>query len=163
MQENEDSPALRAVVLGYLRLILEYCKRIYLRQLAKEDNSSSDILKRFHGLLRTYYLDGRQMDLGVPSVQYFAERLAYSPRYLGDVVHKSTDGIPGEIISGRCVSSLNMPENMCSVADDEFVAVITVEGFFASGHDAGTDAEFRSGQDSGTSDQTSYGIFVLFH
>ncbi|MBE6253825.1 MAG: helix-turn-helix domain-containing protein [Bacteroidales bacterium] len=92
LQENEDSPALRAVVLGYLRLILEYCKRIYLRQLAKEDNSSSDILKRFHGLLRTYYLDGRQMDLGVPSVQYFAERLAYSPRYLGDVVHKSTGG-----------------------------------------------------------------------
>ena len=91
-EENEDSPALRAVVLGYLRLILEYCKRIYLRQLAKEDNRSSDILKRFHGLLRTYYLDGRQMDLGVPSVQYFAERLAYSPRYLGDVVHKSTGG-----------------------------------------------------------------------
>ena len=77
-----------------------------------EDGTPEDILKRFHGLLRTYYLDGRQMDLGVPSVQYFAERLAYSPRYLGDVVHKSTGGIPGEIISGRCVSSLNMPENM---------------------------------------------------
>ena len=57
-----------------------------------EDGTPEDILKRFHGLLRTYYLDGRQMDLGVPSVQYFAERLAYSPRYLGDVVHKSTGG-----------------------------------------------------------------------
>ena len=92
LQENEDSPALRAVSLGYIRLILEYCQRIYLRQLSKEDNTSSDILKRFHNLLRNYYLDGRQMDLGVPSVQYCAERLAYSPRYLGDVIHKASGG-----------------------------------------------------------------------
>ena len=92
LQENEDTPALRNVILGYIRLILEYCQRIYLRQLSREDKTSSDILKRFHNLLRQYYLDGRQMDLGVPSVQYCAEQLAYSPRYLGDVIHKSTGG-----------------------------------------------------------------------
>ncbi len=92
LQENEDTPALRNVILGYIRLILEYCQRIYLRQLSKEDKTSSDILKRFHSLLRQYYLDGQQMDLGVPSVQYCAEQLAYSPRYLGDVIHKSTGG-----------------------------------------------------------------------
>ena len=90
LQEHEDSPALRSVILGYIRLILEYCQRIYLRQLSKEDKISSDILKRFHNLLREYYLDGKQMDLGVPTVQYCAEQLAYSPRYLGDVIHKST-------------------------------------------------------------------------
>ena len=92
LQENEDSPILRAVILGYIRLVLEYCQRIYLRQLSKEDNTSSDILKRFHNLLRQYYFDGLQMELGVPSVQYCAEQLAYSPRYLGDVIHKSTGG-----------------------------------------------------------------------
>ena len=92
LQENEDSPALRAVCLGYIRLILEYCQRIYLRQLSREDKDSSDLLKRFHNLLREYYLDGRQMDLGVPSVQYCAEQLAYSPRYLGDVIHKASGG-----------------------------------------------------------------------
>ena len=32
------------------------------------------------------------MDLGVPSVRYCAEQLAYSPRYLGDVIHRSTGG-----------------------------------------------------------------------
>ena len=92
LQENEDSSSLRVVILGYIRLILEYCQRIYRRQLTKKDNTSSDILKRFHRLLREYYLDGRQMDLGVPSVQYFAEKLAYSPRYLGDVIHKASGG-----------------------------------------------------------------------
>ena len=92
LQENADTPVLRSVILGYIRLILEYCQRIYLRQLSKDDSNSSDILKRFHNLLRDYYLDGRQMALGVPSVSYCAEQLAYSARYLGDVIHKSTGG-----------------------------------------------------------------------
>ena len=92
LQENADSAALRAVILGYIRLILEYCDRIYQRQLSKEDKASSDLLKRFHQLLRDYYLDGRQLDLGVPSVQYCAGELAYSPRYLGDVIHRATGG-----------------------------------------------------------------------
>ena len=39
LQENEDSPALRAVILGYIRLVLEYCQRIYQRQLSQEDTS----------------------------------------------------------------------------------------------------------------------------
>lgn len=92
LQENADSPALRTVVLGYIRLILEYCNRIYQRQLSKEDNTSSDLLKRFNSLLREYYFEQRQLDLGVPSVQYCADQLAYSARYLGDVVHKATGG-----------------------------------------------------------------------
>ena len=92
LQENSDSAVLRSVILGYIRLILEYCNRIYLRQLSKEDKSSSDILKRFHNLLREYYLDGRQLDRGVPSVRYCADQLAYSARYLGDVIHKATGG-----------------------------------------------------------------------
>lgn len=92
LEENADSPALRLVILGYIRLVLEYCQRIYQRQLSREDKASSDLLKRFHQLLRDYYLEGRQMDLGVPTVQYCAGQLAYSARYLGDVIHKATGG-----------------------------------------------------------------------
>ena len=64
---HDDSPSLRNILLGYLHLILEYCNRIYLRQLSEEDNGNSDLLKRFHDLLQ-------------------------SPRYFGDIVHKATGG-----------------------------------------------------------------------
>lgn len=37
-------------------------------------------------------VNGMQMELEVPSVQYCAGQMAYSPRYLGDVIHKSTGG-----------------------------------------------------------------------
>ena len=92
LQENEDSPSLRQLMLGYIHVILEYCNRIYLRQISAVDKDSTDILKRFHQLLVGYYADGKQLENGVPTVGYCASRLAYSPRYLGDMIHKATGG-----------------------------------------------------------------------
>lgn len=90
LQSHEDAPALRAVLLGYLRLILEYCDRIYRRQLSQKDGDKADLLKRFHVLLEDYYRKGIQQDNGLPTVGWCASRLAYSPRYFGELVHKAT-------------------------------------------------------------------------
>ena len=90
--EHEDSPALRSILLGYLRLILEYCNRIYQRQLSQEDKGSNDLLKRFHALLQQYFRENRQLRYGLPTVAYCASELAYSPRYFGDIIHKATGG-----------------------------------------------------------------------
>lgn len=89
---HEDSPSLRSILLGYLHLILEYCNRIYQRQLSEEDNGGSDLLKRFHDLLQQYFRENRQLSQGLPTVSYCASELAYSPRYFGDIVHKATGG-----------------------------------------------------------------------
>ena len=92
LKDHDDSPSLRNILLGYLRLILEYCNRIYLRQLSEEENDSNDLLKRFHDLLQTYFRENRQLSNGLPTVTYCASELAYSPRYFGDIVHKATGG-----------------------------------------------------------------------
>lgn len=92
LQEKEDTPALRGILRGYLHLILEYCNSVYLGQVFSEDRDSTDILKRFHQMLTDYYADNRQVETGVPTVTLCASWLAYSPRYLGDVVHKVTGG-----------------------------------------------------------------------
>ena len=92
LTEPVDSRSFRNILLGYLRLILEYCNRIYLRQISEEDKGSSDLLKRFHNLLQTYFRENRQQKLGLPTVAYCASELAYSPRYFGDIVHKATGG-----------------------------------------------------------------------
>ena len=89
---HDDSPSLRSILLGYLHLILEYCNRIYLRQLSEENNGGSDLLKRFHDLLQQYFRENRQLTQGLPTVAYCASELAYSPRYFGDIVHKATGG-----------------------------------------------------------------------
>lgn len=92
LQEKEDTPALRGILRGYLHLILEYCNSVYLGQVFSENRDSTDILKRFHQMLTDYYADNRQVETGVPTVTICASWLAYSPRYLGDVVHKVTGG-----------------------------------------------------------------------
>ena len=92
MQENPDSPALRNILTSYLKLILEYCQRIYLRQRSLKANGESDILKRFHSLLVDYFTQGLQHEKGLPTVAYCAEKLAYSARYFGDLIHHSTGG-----------------------------------------------------------------------
>ena len=92
MQECPDSPALRNILTGYLGLILEYCQRIYLRQLSQKESGDSDILKRFHRLLVDFFSKGLQHEKGLPSVAYCASELAYSPRYFGDMIHQATGG-----------------------------------------------------------------------
>ena len=89
---HDDSPMLRSILVGYLRLLLEYCNRIYQRQLSQEDLGGSDVLKRFHSLLQQYFSEGRQLEHGLPTVAYCASELAYSPHYFGDIIHKATGG-----------------------------------------------------------------------
>lgn len=90
LRQNDDSPTLRSVLLGYLRLLMEYCNRIYQRQLSAGHNDDADILKRFHAQLEQYYFEGLQHQLGVPTVAYCASQLAYSPHYFGDLISKAT-------------------------------------------------------------------------
>jgi AraC-like DNA-binding protein len=92
LQTHEDSPSLLNILLGYLRLILEYCNRIYFRQLSEKDTDRNDVLKRFHDKLQTYFRENRQLSEGLPTVAWCASELAYSPRYFGDIVHKATGG-----------------------------------------------------------------------
>ncbi len=90
VQSNDDTHVLRNVLLAYLRLLLEYCYRIYLRQFSEENKDTADILKRFHALLEKYYFEGRQHRLGLPTVAYCASEMAYSPHYFGDLFRKNT-------------------------------------------------------------------------
>ena len=92
MQENQDSPSFRRILTSYLQLILDYCQRIYLRQLTQKESGESDILKRFHHLLVDYFSKGLQHEMGLPTVSYCASELAYSARYFGDMIHQATGG-----------------------------------------------------------------------
>ncbi len=92
MQENQDSLSLKNILVSYLKLILDYCQRIYLRQLTQKESGESDILKRFHRLLVDYYSKDLQHEKGLPTVSYCASELAYSARYFGDMIHQSTGG-----------------------------------------------------------------------
>ena len=79
-----------AIIVGYIELTLNFCLRFYNRQFITRKIENSDILVRFEHLLRDYFEDKLQLTLGLPTVQYCADKLCMSPNYFGDVIKKTT-------------------------------------------------------------------------
>lgn len=79
-----------AILVGYIELMLNFCQRFYNRQFLTRKIENSDILVRFERLLRDYFENRLQLTLGLPTVQYCADKLCLSPNYFGDVIKKTT-------------------------------------------------------------------------
>ena len=79
-----------SILVSYIELALNFCQRFYNRQFVTRKIENSDILVRFDRLLRDYFEDKLQLTLGLPSVQYCADKLCMSANYFGDVIKKTT-------------------------------------------------------------------------
>ncbi|OJJ22216.1 hypothetical protein BKI52_09260 [marine bacterium AO1-C] len=79
------------LIVSNLELLLNYSKRFYNRQFITRKRFSGDIIIRFQHLLDQYFADDLQKELGVPTVQYFADKCDYSANYLSDLIRKGTD------------------------------------------------------------------------
>ena len=78
------------IIVGYINLVLNFCQRFYNRQFITRKLANSDILIRFNNLLQNYYEEKLQLTLGLPTVQYCADKLCMSPNYFGDMFKKMT-------------------------------------------------------------------------
>ncbi len=85
---DEDSHTMR-IVTSQIEHILELVARYYALQLSTSATSTnSDLLPRFEHLLRKYYDEGLQRQLGLPTVKYCAQQLFLSPNYFGDIIRE---------------------------------------------------------------------------
>lgn len=80
-----------SIIVGYIELVLNFCQRFYNRQFMTRKLENSDILMKFDRLLRDYYEEKRQAVLGLPTVQYCADKLCMSSNYFGDMIKKTTE------------------------------------------------------------------------
>lgn len=79
-----------AILISYIELTLNFCQRFYNRQFVTRKIENSDVLVRFDHLLRDYFEGKLQLSLGLPTVQYCADKLCMSSNYFGDVIKKTT-------------------------------------------------------------------------
>lgn len=87
---DEDIHTLR-IVTSQIEQVLELVARYYALQLSTSATSTnSDLLPRFEQLLRKYYDEGLQQQLGLPTVKYCAQQLFLSPNYFGDLIRELT-------------------------------------------------------------------------
>jgi AraC family transcriptional activator of pobA len=78
------------VVIAQIELLLSYAKRFYKRQFLTRQAASSDLLQLFEELLDSYFKEGASVNHGLPTVQYLAQQLNYTPNYLSDMLRSLT-------------------------------------------------------------------------
>jgi AraC-like DNA-binding protein len=78
------------VVIAQIELLLSYAKRFYKRQFLTRQAATSDLLQQFEERLNAYFKEGTPVDHGVPTVQYLAKQLNYTPNYLSDMLRSLT-------------------------------------------------------------------------
>lgn len=110
------------IIVGYINVLLKYCKRFYNRQFVTRKHENSDVLARFQETLSRYYTAGLQYKLGIPTIQYLADKLCMSPNYLGDLIKRSTGETAGNHIRNFLVikakSGLSAGKTISEVAYD---------------------------------------------
>ena len=90
IENNRRDDFQDTIIVAYLEVLLNYCRRFYNRQFMTRKIENTDLLKKFRSLLCAYYDDRKQLSLGLPTVQYCADKLCVSANYFGDLIKKST-------------------------------------------------------------------------
>lgn len=77
------------VVISQIELLLNYANRFYKRQFLTRKVVSHDMLQRMEDLLDDAFKN-KNVDQGIPTVQYLADNLNVSPGYLSDMLRALT-------------------------------------------------------------------------
>jgi len=78
------------VIISYLELFLNYCNRYYNRQFITRKQASNDMLSKLEGLLADGFTEVAINSRGLPTVQYLADQLNVSSKYLSDMLKAVT-------------------------------------------------------------------------
>ena len=90
LSDNIDSTS-QLLIISNIELLLNYCKRFYNRQFITRSNFDGNYISDFKQMLKDYFREEKQKELGLPTVAYFAEKLNLSPKYFSDLVKMETE------------------------------------------------------------------------
>lgn len=74
------------VIISQLELLLNYSNRFYNRQFITRKAVNNDVLSKLENLLNDYFNTEKPLENGLPTVQFVADELQLSPRYLSDLL-----------------------------------------------------------------------------
>lgn len=80
----------KEVILSNIELLLTYSKRFYKRQFITRNEVDSSVLSTFEKELKQYFTQTDLQEAGIPEVNYFAEKLNISSKYLSDMLKAVT-------------------------------------------------------------------------
>ncbi len=78
------------VLISQIELMLNYSHRFYKRQFITRKPLNNALLEKLDKILDEYFNDKTALMQGLPTVQFLAEQLNISPKYLGDMLRALT-------------------------------------------------------------------------
>lgn len=78
------------IIISHLETLLNYAERFYQRQFITRKITNNKLLNRLEDLLADYFNNDELLSSGLPSVQYIADNLNISPKYLGSMLKQLT-------------------------------------------------------------------------
>ena len=91
------------VMISHLELLLNYCNRFYNRQFLTRKKTGNDLLSKLEALLDEYFKNDKLIESGLPTVQYFAEKMNVSSNYLSDMLRILTGQSTQQHIHNRLI------------------------------------------------------------
>jgi len=70
--------------------LFKYANRFYERQFLNRKELSNNLLEQFNRQLEVYFESGQLQIKGIPSIEYIADKISVSQRYLSDTLKKET-------------------------------------------------------------------------
>lgn len=88
-QNNQDEFS-KKIILSHLETLMQYADRFYKRQFLNRKEVNKELFTRFKTILHTYYQEGKLTEFGIPSVEWIANQLGVSHRYMSDTIKAET-------------------------------------------------------------------------
>jgi len=112
----------KQVVLSNMELLFTYAERFYTRQFIVSNDTNPDVLQRFEQALRAYFKSDNEVQ-GLPTVDYFADKLHLSANYLSDLLKSLTgkttlEHIHHQVIEAAKHKILATNQSMAQIAFD---------------------------------------------
>jgi AraC-like DNA-binding protein len=78
------------LVISHIEVLLNYSNRFYKRQFITRKVVNNELIAQMEMILNDYFNREEGLNKGLPSVEYLAEQLNVSPRYLSDMLRAHT-------------------------------------------------------------------------
>lgn len=91
------------VIIAQLELLFTYAQRFYERQFITRKITNRQIVDRLDDLLSTYFHNEDLLSTGLPTVQYMAEQLHLSPKYLSSLLKQLTGQTTQHLIHEKLI------------------------------------------------------------
>lgn len=91
------------IIISNLETLLQYAERFYQRQFITRKITNHHVLNQVEEILTSYFKNEALLSKGLPSVQYFAEALNLSAKYLSSLLKQLTGQTMQQIIHEKLI------------------------------------------------------------